>query len=234
MNWTIYVLNRCLTLAIKNVTPEEAWSGVKPSVDHFWVFGCITHVHVPEERRIKLDNRSITCVLLGVSEKSKGYMLFDPIAKRVVVSKDVIFEEEKQWDWDVSYEEQMVVDLEWGDGDSENEEGVSENGNRENTDGEVGETHDKGVGSSEGEKRVRELRQTCDRQPPTWMGDYVNGESLFEDEVYIALVESTDPLYFEAVVKNANWRLAMNNEIKSIKKNQTWTLIELPAGAKKI
>ena len=234
VNWTIYVLNRCPTLAVKNVTPEKAWSGVKPSVDHFWVFGCITHVHVPEERRIKLDNRSITCVLLGVSEKSKGYMLFDPIAKRVVVSKDVIFEEEKQWDWDVSYEEQMVVDLEWGDGDGENEEGVSENGNRENTDGEVGETHDKGVGSSEGEKRVRELRQTCDRQPPTWMGDYVNGESLFEDEVYIALVESTDPLYFEAVVKNANWRLAMNNEIKSIKKNQTWTLIELPAGAKKI
>ena len=30
----------------------------------------------------------------------------------------------------MSYEEQMVVDLEWGDGDSENEEGGSENGNR--------------------------------------------------------------------------------------------------------
>ena len=134
----------------------------------------------------------------------------------------------------MSYEEQMVVDLEWGDGDGENEEKVSENGNRENTDGEVGETHDKGVGSSEGEKRVRELRQSCDRQPPTWMGDYVSGEGLFEDEVHIALVESTDPLHFEVVVKNANWRLAMNNEIKSIEKNQTWTLIELPVGAKKI
>ena len=79
----------------------------------------------------------------------KGYRLFDPVAKRVVVSRDVIFEEEKQWDWDVSYEEQIVVDLEWGDGDGdsdgENEGGVSENGNRENTDGEVGETRDKGV-----------------------------------------------------------------------------------------
>lgn len=85
---------------------------MKPSVDHFRVFGCIAHVHVPEERRTKLDNRSITCVLLGVSDESKGYRLFDPVAKRVVVSRDVIFEEEKQWDCDVSYEKQIVVDLE--------------------------------------------------------------------------------------------------------------------------
>ena len=96
VNWTIYVLNRCPTLAVKDVTLEEVWSGVKPSVDHFRVFGCIAHVHIPEERRTKLDNRSITCVLLGVSEESKGYRLFDHVAKRVDVSRDVIFEEEKQ------------------------------------------------------------------------------------------------------------------------------------------
>ncbi|KAL6345914.1 hypothetical protein AAG906_025194 [Vitis piasezkii] len=207
-------LKQCPTLAIKNVTPRGGLSGVKPSRS-FSVFGCIAHVHVPKERMTKLDNKSITCVLLGVSEESKGYRLFDPIAKRVVVSRD------GDCDGD-------------SDGDGENEEGVSENGNRENIDGEVGETHDEGVGSSEGEERVRELRQSRDRQPPTWMGYYVSGEGLFEDEVHMALVESTDPLYFEAAVKNANWRLAMNNEIKSIEKNQTWTLTELPAGAKKI
>ena len=237
MNWTIYVLNRCPTLAVKDVTPGEAWSGVKPSIDHFRVFGCIAHVYVPEERKTKLDNRSITCVLLGVSEESKGYKLFDPVAKRVVVSINVIFEEEKQWDWDVSYEKKIVVDLEWGDGDGENEEGMSENENGENTDGEVGETCDEAVreeedGSSEGEERVRELRQSRERQPPMWMGDYVSGEGLSEDEVHMALVLSTDPLNFEEAVKSANWRLTMNNEIKSIEKNQTWTLTELSAGAK--
>ena len=30
-------------------------------------------------------------MLLGVSEESNGYRLYDPIAKRVVVSRDVIF-----------------------------------------------------------------------------------------------------------------------------------------------
>jgi hypothetical protein len=30
------------------------------------------------------------------------------------VSRDVIFEEEKQCDWDESFEEQILMDLEWG------------------------------------------------------------------------------------------------------------------------
>ncbi|RDX87257.1 hypothetical protein CR513_31318, partial [Mucuna pruriens] len=34
--------------------------------------------------------------VLGVSKESKGYKLYDPISKRVVVSRNVIFEEEKQ------------------------------------------------------------------------------------------------------------------------------------------
>lgn len=66
---------------------------------------------MPEVQRTKLDTRSFTCVFLGVSKESKGYRLFHPITKKVVVSRDVIFEEEKQWDWDVSYEKQILVNL---------------------------------------------------------------------------------------------------------------------------
>jgi len=72
---------------------------MKPLVSYFIVFGCMAHAHVPNVRRIKLDNKSTTRVLLGVSEESKGYRLFDPIVKRFIISRDVIFEEDKQWDW---------------------------------------------------------------------------------------------------------------------------------------
>jgi hypothetical protein len=67
---------------------------------------------VLEVQRTKLDNRSVKCILLGVSEESKGYRLFNPITKKVVISRDVIFEEEKQWDWDENFKKQMLVDLE--------------------------------------------------------------------------------------------------------------------------
>jgi len=59
--------------------------------------GCLAHVHVPNATRGKLDDTSFLCILLGVSSESKAYRLFDPKTKRIVVSKYVLFEEEKSW-----------------------------------------------------------------------------------------------------------------------------------------
>ena len=46
--WTVHVLNKSPTLVVKDKTPKEMWSGVKPKVDYFRVFGCLAHVHVPD------------------------------------------------------------------------------------------------------------------------------------------------------------------------------------------
>lgn len=92
---SIHVLNRSPTLAMKDMTPEEAWSGEKPSVEYFRVFGCVGHVHIPDARRTKLEDKSVSYVLLGVSDESKGYRMFDPIAKKIIVSRDVVFEEDR-------------------------------------------------------------------------------------------------------------------------------------------
>lgn len=40
----VYILNRCPTKAVKNMTPFEAWSETKPSVKHFKVFGSICYM----------------------------------------------------------------------------------------------------------------------------------------------------------------------------------------------
>uniref|UniRef100_A0A2N9GIX8 Integrase catalytic domain-containing protein n=1 Tax=Fagus sylvatica TaxID=28930 RepID=A0A2N9GIX8_FAGSY len=85
VNWTAHVLNRSPTLAVKDMTPEEAWSGIKPNVDYFRVFGCIGHVHVSDSKRKKLDDKSFQCVLLGMSEESKAYRLYDPASKKIVI-----------------------------------------------------------------------------------------------------------------------------------------------------
>ena len=57
VNWTVHVLNRSPTFAVQNKTPEEAWGKLKPLVDYFRVFGCISHVHVPDSKRTKLDDK---------------------------------------------------------------------------------------------------------------------------------------------------------------------------------
>ncbi|KAK2363323.1 secreted RxLR effector protein [Trifolium repens] len=42
--WATYVLNRSPTMSVKDMTPEEAWSNVKPSVHYFKVFGCLMYL----------------------------------------------------------------------------------------------------------------------------------------------------------------------------------------------
>ena len=111
VNWTVYVLNRSPTLVVKDMTPEEAWSGSKPSVDHFWVFGCISHVHILDSKRIKLDDKSVRCVLLEVSEESKAYRLYNLVFWKIIVNRDVKFKEENSWDWSKSHEEAIIADL---------------------------------------------------------------------------------------------------------------------------
>ena len=70
VNWSIHILNRCPTFALRDVTHEEAWSGRKPAVDHFKIFGSIAYAHVLEAKRKKLDDRGERCVFIGVSDTS--------------------------------------------------------------------------------------------------------------------------------------------------------------------
>lgn len=110
-------------MSVKDITPQEAWSGVKPSVEHFRVWGSIAHALIPDVKRGKLDDKSTTCVLFGFSEESKGYRLYNPLTKKIIVSRDVVFEETKSWNW----EEDHDMKLTWNDDDeeweaSENEE----------------------------------------------------------------------------------------------------------------
>ena len=126
VNWTFYVLNRCPTFAVKDMTQEEAWSGVKPTLEHFRVFGSVAHAHIPDVRRKKLDEKSCSCVFFGVSEESKGYRLYDPVSKKILVSRDVVFEEDKKWSWDESHQEQPFPDLEWEDENKHAELGEEE------------------------------------------------------------------------------------------------------------
>ncbi|XP_034674326.1 uncharacterized protein LOC117905532 [Vitis riparia] len=104
-----------LTDAQRKHIEDQQLNDLKAKNYLFQSFGCISHVHVPDSKRTKLDDKSFSCVLLGVSEESKAYRLYDPISQKIIISRDVVFEEDKNWDWDKKYEEAIVCDLEWGD-----------------------------------------------------------------------------------------------------------------------
>ncbi|KAK2985746.1 hypothetical protein RJ640_005446 [Escallonia rubra] len=94
----VYLSNRCPTRSVWNQTPQEAWSGYKLSVSHLKVFGSIAYVHVPDQQRKKLDDKSEKFIFISYSQKSKGYKLYNPVDKKMKVSRDVTFDEKSSWD----------------------------------------------------------------------------------------------------------------------------------------
>jgi hypothetical protein len=96
----IYVLNRSYTRAVDGKTPIEAWYGRRPDVEHLRTFGCIAHAKVTRPGLQKLADRSIKAVFFGYEQGSKAYKLYDPVANRMIVSRDVVFEEAASWPWD--------------------------------------------------------------------------------------------------------------------------------------
>lgn len=137
VNWTLHVPNGSPTFAIQNKSPKEAWGKVKPSFDYFRVFGCISHVLIPDNKRTKLDDKSFSCVLLGVSKGSKAYRLYDSVSQKIIISRDVVFEEDKHWDCEKKYEAGILCDLKWGD--FEEEVIVNEEENESNVDADIKE-----------------------------------------------------------------------------------------------
>ena len=52
---TVYVQNHTLHRVLENKTPEEVFSEKKPEVSHLIIFGCPVYIHIPKEKRTKLD-----------------------------------------------------------------------------------------------------------------------------------------------------------------------------------
>jgi len=61
--------------------------------EHLKVFGSITYAHVPKATRSKLDDKVVKTIFIGY--KHEGYKLFNPMTKKVIVSRDVTFADEE-------------------------------------------------------------------------------------------------------------------------------------------
>jgi hypothetical protein len=95
----VFVLNRSYTQSVEGKTSFEPWYGRKPDVHFLRIFGCRAHAKITRPHLKKLDDRSVPVVFLGCEPGGKAYRCYDPVAKRMVVSRDVVFDEGRPWSW---------------------------------------------------------------------------------------------------------------------------------------
>eukprot|EP00253_Pinus_taeda_P002330 PITA_02330 len=93
-NTTVYVQNRCPHQALGSKNPEEMFTGKKPDVSHFRIFGNPVYFHMPKEKKNKLGASGKKGLFVGYSENSKGYRIYVASQREVEISHDVTFEED--------------------------------------------------------------------------------------------------------------------------------------------
>jgi len=83
-----------MVLNAQKITPYEALLGKRPNVGHLRAIGCVAYVQVPKQLRWKLQPTSLKTVLVGYGENSRCYRLWDPENKKILESRDVVFNED--------------------------------------------------------------------------------------------------------------------------------------------
>nr|GEV30509.1 putative RNA-directed DNA polymerase [Tanacetum cinerariifolium] len=170
---------------------EEAWSGKKPDVSHFRVFGCIAYALVPDQKRKKLDDKGEKCILLGVSDCSKAFKLYNPNTKKIIISRDVIFDEDNVWKWDKPHTQQQVPTHLDDDSSHHHDEDFVQPQVVEST------------ATEESAIPIRDTRSSRVRRRPAWMNDFeslkkllknLNGRKLLDEEI-------------AAIERNKTWEL---------------------------
>ena len=89
----VYLINRGPSSSLDVGIPEEAWAGKKVNYYFLKPFGCESFVHINEENRTNLEDKSKKCTFIGYGVNDFGYQLYDYEKHKIIRRRDVIFNE---------------------------------------------------------------------------------------------------------------------------------------------
>jgi hypothetical protein len=89
-----YLINHLPSHVLDFKSPLEVLQVTCPDLAHLKVFGCSYFVHLPSSQCDKLDSRATKCIFIRYSQIQKGYKCYDPLLKKMYVSRDVRFIED--------------------------------------------------------------------------------------------------------------------------------------------
>ena len=225
-----YLRNRS-PVAGKDRTPVELFTGVAPDLSNLRTFGATAYVHVPKEKRTKLDFKSETGFMVGYGINTKGYRIYLG-GSRVVTARDVVFDERP-----AGVKPGFIVhdntsdDNSGGDGngnsDNGDDSGPDNDRGHDNTDGGNNGNNDSDPGSPPPAPR-KSSRPTIGKKPGEWW------KATKAPIISLsAATQLSEPLTREEALRSADaeqWQQAMADEMASLLANNSWTLEKVPKG----
>lgn len=91
VNTANYIRNRCISKSLNGSTLYELWKGEKPDISHLQSFGCKVLLLDKSPSKGKLEPRATEGIFIGYADTSKGYRVWIPKDRKVVVTRDIKF-----------------------------------------------------------------------------------------------------------------------------------------------
>lgn len=201
-----YIHNRIPSASTNDCIPYELKYSEKPDLNQIKLFGCDAYIRIPDAHRKKLDPKSKRMIFVGFS--NMGYRVMDPVTRRVTVSRNVRFNENK-----------VVIN------DSiapSNFEQKRTNDDSEKVEEKTEIKKEKEVESSNEENESLQLRRS--QREKRFPSKY---------EEYEVMSATHEMLSYEDIQKlpereQVLWKSAMDDEMHSMKINKVWDLEKLP------
>lgn len=225
VNCAVYLLNRSSSSQTPNVSPYELWYGDKPSLQHARIFGSMGYVHVPKEKRKKLDKKSVKMLLVGYDQEN--YRMYDPNTRKITISRDVKFDENSVPEKRKNFTQLNI------NGEGKERQALPPT----QSDAQQSDTHyEDSVQELLSDSSMQSIDDNDDSYyPPRCVTMDVEDDNRRtlrprpNRNLEVNFIEFEIPNTYEEAVSGANhrdWKRAIAEELQSHKKNNTWTITD--------
>lgn len=236
------IRNRCFNKRTKQ-TPVQSLTGRQPNLSRMQKFGSECFVFRQDKR--KLDPRCDKCVFIGYDKTSPAYIVYFPENRKIQKSRLVRFVPRAG----VEQQTQTYIDDDYDDLRVKCKANRRPSPKRAQVPVlEAEEVPVTAAGGSQSEvvqvKHESQRYPSRERRKPFYLRDYVSGHASDEetDQIqcnidYCYKMTCNIPVTFSEAVKSnksREWVHAMDEEIRSLKENNTFTLTTLPEGKKAV
>ena len=230
-----HLVNLSPSTAIEFKTPYERWTGQPANYGNLRAFGCPAYAHTSQG---KLAPRALKGFFIGYPEGVKGYKIWctDLSPPRCIISRDVTFNEKELLNQKLAQQptkedtetgNKQQFEVEFSKSDDSLEAGDSGGVTDSSGDPELPQQEQESQGHEKGYQLTRDRARRQIKQTRRYG---------YADLISYALaaahqIDEDEPkIYKEAVQSkfSKEWQQAMDEEIMSLYKNDTWELVKKP------
>ena len=233
LQYAAYCMNRFPTVANEGKSPHELFHKSLPDLSLMRVFGSTCYFKINKQNLSKFEPRGKLGCFIGIPGGTKGFLIYDIETKRVIVSRNVVFDESKSCAVSGITDQNAMADI------PINVDAPDVEIPREIPQPNIAAPpaiapviQAPVVAPVIEQPNVPPVEQNVvDDVLRTRVGRVVRKPEKYWEVAHLASIDCIDPKSYKDAMTSPNssdWKLAQVAEIESLEKNGTWSVVPCP------